>query len=133
DIHEYLVEFIGITLDLGNIAETLDDPNPILQLMPQKTERAFDTLVNVDLLSLCFIKPCKVFQASHDLHNALRRDFIVSGDFGQNVEKPPYFVVGRRLQQPAHFSNGSRHNVVVAMNSSHRSIDLMRDTGYQQS
>src|SRR5262245_22262974 len=133
DIHKYLVEFVRVTFDLRNIAETLHDTNPVLHLIPQKTECAFDTLVNVDFLPLRFIQPCKVFQASNDLHDALSRDFIVSANLAEDVEKPPDFVIGRRFQQLANLSNGSRHNVVVTVNRSHGRIDLVRDTGHKQS
>src|SRR5437762_14140210 len=77
DVHEDLVQLVGMTFDLWEVAELLDDADAAFQLVSKERQRALDALMNVHRLQFRFIKPREIPEASDDLHDAIRRDLIV--------------------------------------------------------
>src|SRR5438093_10880754 len=128
NVHEHLVQLVRQTFDLGNVAKLFHDANAVSQLMLQQRKRALDALMNIDRLPFGLVESGEVLEASHGLHNAIRRDLIVAAYFTQEVEQAADFFIWRRSEQLAYLCHRARHDVVITVNRSHRSIDFVRHT-----
>src|SRR5262245_7190769 len=131
-VHEHLIQLIRMAFDFRNLSQLLNDADALLQLMLNQGERTLDAFMNMRALPLGFIEPREVFQASNDLHDPIRSDFIIAADFRHDVQEPDDLLVARRSSHLSYFRDSTRHDVVVAVYRADRSVDFMSHTRYKQ-
>jgi len=135
-VHEHLVELVGIAVDLRNFPEFFDHLGPIFQLVMRQGPGAVQALVNISLLQLNVIQPREVLQTLHDLRYPLtRRD----GQLVVLVEHMKQFLEFRitrdivygnaLLQHFVQLDDTTRLHIRSAVHRSHRAFHLVSDPG----
>ena len=71
EIHEYLVEFHGVTGDLGDLAVVFFDCGLVFEFIPDDVERALEPAVEIGRLSLLLVHVGEFLQGQHDFAHPL--------------------------------------------------------------
>jgi len=72
NVHEDLVELLGIALDLGQRAVLLPDRGLVLEFVPDDLQRRLQALVDVGIGEFVLAGMGEVLQGQHDFLHALR-------------------------------------------------------------
>jgi putative intracellular protease/amidase len=132
EVHENLVQLIGVTLHFGKRSIVTLYANAVFELVTDQVESAFQPDVQVHRIDLGLVQPGKLAQIRHDLGDALYRGRVRQIRLFCDVEQALGLSLAAFL---GHLGIASQHpelvessgkDVRVALQRSERCVDFVR-------